>query len=1507
MKFIITDAKNIHRFRLPQDKQKNYTLNIRLYLSNSFINEIITLKKEEEYWTLNSSEEFTILKDEKRIKKVIFNNDLSFDIKFKNYPDICHVFISSGKQDYKAYIVKDLSNISIGNSSDCVISCPDLKDQAAIIEKHDQQSYIYKTGNYNDIFVNSKSVEKGVLSIGDNIFIGGINIIYMRSIIFVSSPFSAVSLEGVQEYVLQEESIPDLAPVSEAEKNIRLYDENQLFAHSPRLKVEIEPAEIQIDAPPNKENTQRTPAILGAASQITMLLVSSTSIINSFVNYRNKNTGAFELILELVVFGLMFISSFLIPSAIDRWEISQEKKREKLRVEKYTSYLQSVVQNINETISKQEDIIKYNNISLDMIINNISDKGILWDREIFDNDFLTLMLGIGNRPAQITIQAPQKSFELEDDDLKDMVESIKGTKLELKNIPITLSIMDNKVLPIVVNDEIAEEYIKSMMLQIIYHHSGKDLKVVIVTNKDNENKWSFMKNLSHNWTNDYSKRFFATDEEELFEIISYLEQEYNSRKESGFDCKKSNSERYLIVSDNYALLKNTSLVDKISLEEDRGFYGLIFSNNINNTISRFTKLVEVHPDKGIIINRDINNDERIEFIPNINPAIDIVFLSKYIANKPINIKSSQSAIPSSLSFLDMYKVGRIEQLNILNRWKENNPTSSLKAPVGVKENNKLIDLDLHEKYHGPHGLIAGSTGSGKTEFIITFILSMAINYHPNEVQFVIIDYKGGSLAGAFENRETGLRLPHLAGTITNLDKSEMNRTLVSINSELQRRQKLFNETREKLDEGTIDIYKYQRLYREGKVEKPLSHLYIISDEFAELKDQQPDFMDELISTARIGRSLGVHLILATQKPSGVVDDQIWSNSRFRVCLKVQTTDDSQEMLKRPEAAYITEAGRFYLQVGNDEIFDLGQSGWTGAKYIPSDRSSLKVEDNITFLSNTGDVIKEINEEIKKDDSEDHGEQLGNIVKYLAQLAAQENINTQLLWLDNIPSIIYYNKINKKYNFITKPYNIEALIGEYDDPSHQRQGAVGLSLSKEGNTFIIGATGSGKTNLLTTIIYSNIINHDSKELNIYIIDMGAGKLKLFRKAPQVGDVLTADDGDKVKFLFYMLKDEKERRFEYYSENGGEYLKDVEMGKVPFPTILVIINDLEAFKERFTDQYDDEFGPFVRNCAKVGIIFIVTSTDASALGYNIDSFPKKIMLNMMDPMEYKYVFNNNAPVPKKNPGRGVIEIGGEPYEFQVPLIFEDNSYNKNMSFVLNQLSVYLLKKAPRVPIIPEEIDAETIKSKVTNITKVPLGINTNTAQMGYYNFNDLVNVISSNSYSTAKKFFNFLIDILSLIQNNKIIIMNALDDCSLTIPNGVKYFDAGFERVLEVINKNIDKYLDETKEDTFCILVLGYGKFVNQITDSESNLRLDDLVLKSKSVNNFKFILYDTEEELQIIDQTEFDGFFKRNNGIWLGKDFDSQNLFELNGLYNDSTLNNTVTLVNNGNAQNIKYN
>ena len=252
----------------------------------------------------------------------------------------------------------------------------------------------------------------------------------------------------------------------------------------------------------------------------------------------------------------------------------------------------------------------------------------------------------------------------------------------------------------------------------------------------------------------------------------------------------------------------------------------------------------------------------------------------------------------------MYGVGKVEQLNITEKWVNNNPVNSLSVPIGVDQNGELFKMDIHEKAYGPHGLVAGTTGSGKSEWIVTYILSLAVNFHPDEVQFVLIDYKGGGLALSFENSEMGIKLPHLAGTITNLDKSAINRAIASLESELKRRQSIFNDAREKLKEGSMNIYKYQQFYRKGMLNEPLSHLLIICDEFAELKQQQPEFMEQLISISRIGRSLGVHLILATQKPSGVVNDQIWSNSKFKVCLKVQDKNDSNEILKKPDAAFL---------------------------------------------------------------------------------------------------------------------------------------------------------------------------------------------------------------------------------------------------------------------------------------------------------------------------------------------------------------------------------------------------------------------------------------------------------------------------------------------------------------------------------------------------------------------------------------------------------------------------
>ena len=440
-------------------------------------------------------------------------------------------------------------------------------------------------------------------------------------------------------------------------------------------------------------------------------------------------------------------------------------------------------------------------------------------------------------------------------------------------------------------------------------------------------------------------------------------------------------------------------------------------------------------------NLDINNS--LQFNIDFSYVIDYEKCVGVLANTPIDIKSdNEGKLPLKIGFLEMYDVGRVEQLNSPARWSGNNPVLNLSAPVGVGRNGELITIDLHEKYHGPHGLIAGMTGSGKSEFIITYILSMALNYSPYEVQFILIDYKGGGLAGAFENKLTGVKLPHLVGTITNLDANEIKRSLASIESELKRRQALFNKAREISGESTVDIYKYQKMFRQGILTDPVSHLFIICDEFAELKNQQPEFMEQLISTARIGRSLGVHLILATQKPSGVVDPQIWSNTRFRVCLRVQDTSDSNEVIKKNDAAFLKQTGRFYFQVGYDEVFTIGQAAYAGGTYVPSDNIKKDVDSSVDFINNIGYVTRKVDTKPKVNVvANNNGEELSNIVKYLSNLAKEQNIKCKQLWMPKLPPIILVDSLREKYSFKKNSFILNPIIGEYDVPNKQEQNVL----------------------------------------------------------------------------------------------------------------------------------------------------------------------------------------------------------------------------------------------------------------------------------------------------------------------------------------------------------------------------------------------------------------------------------------------------------------------------------
>ncbi|WP_144066535.1 FtsK/SpoIIIE domain-containing protein [Faecalibacterium sp. An192] len=276
-----------------------------------------------------------------------------------------------------------------------------------------------------------------------------------------------------------------------------------------------------------------------------------------------------------------------------------------------------------------------------------------------------------------------------------------------------------------------------------------------------------------------------------------------------------------------------------------------------------------------------------------------------------------------------------------------------------------------------------------------------------EVAFVLVDFKGGDMARPFMAKKNSPGLPHLAATISDLSGSILYRALVSLQAEINARKICFNQAASTLGVDKIDINSYHKYYKAGRLSKPLPHLVIIVDEFAQLKTQQPEFLTQLINVAQVGRSLGIHLILATQKPAGIVDPQIMSNSHFKICLRVAEKQDSTDVLNKPDAAMIKNPGRMYLQVGYDEIYECIQSGYSGAEYSPTRTYMPDEEITVQMTDHTANPLHTAKLDVAEKTDKT---QLEAVVADLITLGQKKGLSVKPLWLDVLPEKILLSNI-----------------------------------------------------------------------------------------------------------------------------------------------------------------------------------------------------------------------------------------------------------------------------------------------------------------------------------------------------------------------------------------------------------------------------------------------------------------------------------------------------------------
>lgn len=1121
----------------------------------------------------------------------------------------------------------------------------------------------------------------------------------------------------------------------------------------------------------------------------------------------------------------------------------------------------------------------------------------LFERTRDDNDFLQVYLGRGRIESSNPVIYNKPEFADLEDPLARLPEQTAESYRYIENAPIISDFRSSCGIGIVGSRPMLVQLLKNLTLDIAIRHYYNEVKMVYILDGGCLQKMQWVRWLRNVDNQKLGLRNIVCDEEsrncileDLYITLSGREITVESNKQAKFE------EHYVVFVADASSVRTHPVSKYIRNCASYGFTFVFLEEYEEFLPLGCTEIIRLQDNGTGCILKAENADAVWGFqIPMVADETAERIAAK-LGAVSVDEVSLEGELTKNITLFEMLGILSAEDISLGDRWASSAVYSSLAAPVGVKTKDQTVYLDISDRAgaHGPHGLVAGTTGSGKSEILQTYILSVATLFHPYEVGFVIIDFKGGGMANQFKN------LPHLIGTITNIDGREIDRSLLSIKAELVKRQEMFSGS------GVNHINDYIKLYKAGKAEKPMPHLIMIVDEFAELKQEYPDFMKELISAARIGRTLGIHLILATQKPAGVVDAQIWSNSKFKLCLKVQTKEDSNEVLKTPLAAEIVEPGRAYFQVGNNEIFELFQSAYSGANVPEGNESSERryaVYERNLWGKRT---LKYTNKKARA--SENALTQLQAVVNYVGGYCEEQGIQ-------KLPGICL-PPLKDRISTEELAYTADGVsgicvpIGIYDDPEQQSQGTAQLEISRD-NVYIVGSAQMGKTVMLQTIVYGLIRKYTPQEVNIYLVDCGSMVLKIFEDSVHVGGVVLSNEEEKCRNLFKLLNGAVLERKKILSGRGvGNYGAYLEAGYRDMPMMVVAVDNMAAFKEYFPDQAD-EINMLAREAQGVGISFIVTSAASNALNYRAQAnFGRRIVLNCNDTNEYSSAFGHCKAVPKENAGRGLCMREKRVLEFQTA-IFGRSEKEAERSDELKQYIAGRNKecgaKAVMIPMIPERLSLEEAMNENAGAFRMPgvlpVGMDFGTVELTSLSLSDMGSLVLLGDGESRDRFTANLLKMISHTAVFHNIEAYVADDKSKKLKECKEY---GFVReyasdsaeALTIVTDFCDDVMhradDDERINSYIMLVINSMDLFKKIcSDRNESKRMAEAVKNANEAG--AFILFGAVENQPVgFNSSEVLKALKEERQAVLFAQLTDSKMFDISGRVRpDTSFNNTM--------------
>jgi S-DNA-T family DNA segregation ATPase FtsK/SpoIIIE len=1035
--------------------------------------------------------------------------------------------------------------------------------------------------------------------------------------------------------------------------------------------------EIAIVAPqpPPKPNSGGGLGIL----QFLLPIVGSLTSVLFFLSSPTKSP------LLLIGVGGMVVASAGSGLLLRFLQNRQIKQQALAYRQKYVRYLASVTIRLEDISQRQHAVNRRLYPAVEDLPQVVTQRAALWEHALHDEDFLQVRIGTGVVPltTQVRVDIGANPLAEFDPDLLTKANAVVSKYAQMDDAPITLTLRDHAVVAIQGAPEQTRGLTRALIDQIATLHAPNDVRIMALFAAAQTEEWAWLKWLPHTRCVRRMRAedmggaeplcLMADDPDDALvllqtQVVAEVERRRKIKGAASATVKTTPIKpHFILIIDGYAprnpMARLAPLEEWLRANDDLGVTVVCLVRETSDEPP--TTQVRLAFTKGgtVSLSETAYGGRRHEFI---TPDTATVTASEQLARQmtPLVLteENAETELAQDVRLLPLLGIPSTEAFQLTETWQPRSRNDLLRVPIGLGADGAPLLLDIREAAEGgmgPHGMVIGATGSGKSELLRTIVTSLAVTHDPETLNFILADFKGGA---SFADLA---QLPHAAGMITNLqsDLSQVDRMRAALFGEQERRQRLLR-TWGNLD--NIRQYHQQRLQQPEM--EPMPYLMIIVDEFAELLTQRPDFLELFVAIGRVGRSLGMHMLLATQRLGEGRIQGLEGHLRYRICLRTFSAAESSAVLGTPDAFYLPAfPGIGYFKVDTT----IYKQFKTALITIPATTAATADDaPPMRRFTATGKLIP-LNAPAPTTHAVDSLQTEMDAV--IARIHAQYHPHSKVhqVWLPALDTKLTLGQVMAQSGITLLAARhaahmgpLQVPLGLIDLPAEQEQRPFVLDFAgANGHLALVGAPLSGKSVALQTLMMSLMVTHTPQEVQIYAIDMGGGLLRAFEDAPHVGAVCGGGERDTIRRLLRQVRSVIELREILFREQRLDGIAAFrarrsagDLLQTPFGDVFLVIDNIGQLRNEI-DDIDLEITELAAKGLTYGVHIVLTANRWSDVRAKLrDTIGARLELRLNDPVDSEMGKAAAQSLLNMPPGRGIIK-GGLQFQVALPSVERD----------------------------------------------------------------------------------------------------------------------------------------------------------------------------------------------------------------------------------------------------------